>query len=68
MNEQLPQTCDDQGRSLIDRIERLTIAIGALVDINRQLCKKLEQQDVKLTALARFVSSQSSETPIAGVL
>jgi hypothetical protein len=68
MSEEIIQTCDDQGRSLIDRIERLTVAIGALVDINRQLCKKLENSETKLTVLAKFVSEQSSDKPIVGVL
>jgi hypothetical protein len=56
------------GRSLIDEISKLREAVSALVDINRALCKKLEGNEVKLTALAKFVKDNSGETPNFAVL
>jgi hypothetical protein len=51
------------GRSLITEIEKLREAVLALVDINRALCKKIEGNETKLTAIARFAVSQSDEKP-----
>jgi hypothetical protein len=58
----------DPGRSLIDEITKLREAVSALVDINRALCKKIEGNEVKLGAIARFVADQSNEKPSFGVL
>ena len=56
------------GRSLLDGVERLTQAVRALVEINQALCRKIESNEVKLGALARFVGEQSAERPSFGVL
>jgi hypothetical protein len=56
------------GRSLITEIEKLREAVLALVDINRALCKKIEGNETKLGAIARFCADQSDEKPSFGVL
>jgi hypothetical protein len=56
------------GRSLITEVEKLREAVLALVDINRALCKKIEGNETKLGAIARFCADQSDEKPSFGVL
>jgi hypothetical protein len=56
------------GRSLIEEVTRLKTAIQLMVELQGELLKKLSQQDVKLTAIARFVSEQSSERATFEVL
>jgi hypothetical protein len=56
------------GRSLLDGVEKLTAAVRALVEVNQQLCKKIESNETKLAALARFVGEQSADRPSFGVL
>ena len=58
----------DPGRSLIDEVTQLKTAIQLMVELQGELLKKLQQQDVKLTAIARFVASQSDEKPSFEVL
>jgi hypothetical protein len=66
--KQEPNLSGDPGRSLLDEITKLREAVSALVDINRALCKKIEGNEVKLTALAKFVKDNSGETPNFAVL
>jgi hypothetical protein len=56
------------GKSLIEEVTRLKTAIQLMVELQGELLKKLQQQDVKLTAIARFVASQSAEKPSFEVL
>ena len=63
MENQTPATSLDGGRSLIEEVTRLKTAIQLMVELQGELLKKLQQQDVKLTAIAKFVSEQSSERP-----
>lgn len=44
----------------------LTQAVQELVAVNKALLKKLEAQDVKLVALANFVSKNSGDVPCIG--
>jgi hypothetical protein len=66
--KQEPNLSGDPGKSLITEIERLRDAVSALVDINRALCKKIEANETKLGAIAKFVASQSDDHPSFGVL
>jgi hypothetical protein len=50
-----------EGRSLLEEVTRLKTAIQLMVELQGELLKKLSQQDVKLTAIARFAASQSGE-------
>jgi hypothetical protein len=59
---------EDPGRSLIEEVSRLKTAIQLMVELQGELLKKLSQQDVKLTALAKFVSDQSNERATFEVL
>lgn len=56
------------GKSLIEEVTRLKTAIQLMVELQGDLLKKLQQQDVKLTAIAKFVSEQSSERATFAVL
>lgn len=51
-----------------EQLEKLTQAVRDLVEVNRALLKKLEAQDVKLVALANFVSKNSDSNPSFGVI
>jgi hypothetical protein len=66
--KQEPNLSGDPGRSLITEVEKLREAVSALIDINKALCKKIEGNEVKLGAIARFVADQSEEKPSFGVL
>ena len=63
-----PNLSGDPGRSLITEVEKLRAAVSALVDINKALCKKIESNETKLGAIAKFVASQSDDHPSFGVL
>jgi hypothetical protein len=63
-----PNYTGDPGRSLIDEVTKLKTAIQLMVELQGELLKKLQAQDVKLTAIARFCASQSSDHPSFGVL
>jgi|HubBroStandDraft_2_1064218.scaffolds.fasta_scaffold1628858_1 hypothetical protein len=66
--ESLPATSLDGGRSLIDEVIRLKKAIQLMVELQGELLKKLQAQDVKLTTIARFAASQSEERATFEVL
>jgi len=50
------------------QLEKLTSAVQELVIVNKALLKKLEEQQVSLTALTRFVKDNSASKPICGVI
>jgi flagellar motor switch protein FliG len=47
-------------------LEKLTTAVQELVAVNKALLRKIEAQDVKLVALANFVSKNSGDMPCIG--
>ena len=49
-----------------DDLQKLTTAVQELVAVNKALLKKIEQQQVKLVALADFVSKNSGDMPCIG--
>lgn len=49
-----------------EQLEKLTTAVQELVAVNKALLKKLEAQDVKLVALANFVSKNSGDVACIG--
>lgn len=50
------------------QLEKLTSAVQELIAVNKALLKKMEEQQVSLAALARFVKENSSTTPSFGVM
>ena len=50
------------------QVEKLTAAVQELISVNRSLLKKLEEQSVSLTVLAKFVWENSSNAPTFGVM
>jgi hypothetical protein len=61
MSEQVLAT---EPRVLSDEVAKLTAAVRALVDINQQLCKKIEGNQTCLEALAR---AQAGDNAVCGV-
>jgi hypothetical protein len=66
--KQEPNLSGDPGRSLITEVEKLREAVSALIAINKALCKKIEGNEVKLAAIAKFVNENSNERPNFAVL
>lgn len=50
------------------RFVTLQALLVELIGVNKALLKKLEEQSVSLTALAKFVRENSSNAPTFGVL
>jgi hypothetical protein len=63
MSEQVLAT---EPRVLSDEVAKLTAAVRALIEINKDLAKKLESNEVKLSALAKYVGN--NEQPTFGVI
>jgi hypothetical protein len=66
--KQEPNLTGDPGKSLMGEVAKLTEAVLALIEINKDLAKKLEQQQVCLNSIGKFVADQSSERPTFGIL
>jgi hypothetical protein len=64
--KQEPNLTGDTGKYLIGEIENLREAVLALIEINKDLAKKLESNEVKLSALAKYVGN--NEQPTFGVI
>ena len=60
-------TFGDPGRSLTAEIVQLKETVNVMVELQRALLKKLEEQSVSLGAIARFVHDQGNYTPGFGV-
>ncbi|SPF44742.1 hypothetical protein SBA1_550107 [Candidatus Sulfotelmatobacter kueseliae] len=57
-----------ESKEQMEKIEKLTAAVQDMVALQRDLLKKLEQQNVSLGALTKFVRENSGITPACGAI
>jgi hypothetical protein len=68
LNETEPEGYTAEPRIISAEVAKLTAAVSALIEVNRALLKKLEDQAVMLGALAKFVRENSPERASFGVI